>query len=60
MTNKMLARYINSFKESRQDWIDILNNNPDSADAPKYIVEINAKIDLLRSFWNWREEGERP
>lgn len=60
MSNRMLARYINTFKDTRQEWIDILVKNPDSHDAPRYIMSINAKIELLRTLWNFNEEGKMP
>lgn len=58
MTNRMLNRYIRSFKDARQGWIDILVKNPDSRDAPANILAINTKIEFLRSVWNWSEDGE--
>lgn len=58
MKNKQLAQHIENFKGIRQDWIDILVKNPDRTDAPKYIMEINAKINLLQILWNWSDESE--
>lgn len=60
MTNNQLARHIKNFKRIRQQWIDALVENPNNTAAPKYIMEINAKIDLLQTLWNWSEEGEIP
>lgn len=60
MDNKQIARLINAFKESRRGWIDMLVENPDADNAPKHIVSINAKIELLRTLWNFNAEGEMP
>lgn len=60
MTNKQITRYIEAFKESRREWVDILVRNHDHTNAASTIVIINAKIELLRSMWNWNEEGEMP
>lgn len=60
MSNKMLARFIKTFQESRQEWIDTLVKNPDATDAAQHVVAINSKIELLRGLWNWSEEGEMP
>lgn len=60
MSNKMLTRYINTFKQTRQDWIDILNKNPDHSTAAHHILTLNAQITLLRVLWNFNEEGEMP
>ena len=57
MTNKMLARYIESFKATRSVWLDILVENPDSTAAAQHIVSINSKIELMRSLWNWSDES---
>lgn len=58
MTNKMINRYIKGFVESRQNWIDVLIQNPSSTQAPEMILAINHKIELLRTFWNWSDESE--
>lgn len=55
MTNRQIARYIKAFKRTRQEWIDILIKSPDG-NAAATIVTINAKIELLRSMWNWNDE----
>lgn len=60
MTNKQIARFIESFKEVRQEWIDILVKNPDRSSAAQNIISVNAKIELLRTMWNFSEEGEMP
>lgn len=56
----MLARYIEEFKRIRQEWIELLVNNPNYTLAAQHIVSVNAKIELLRSLWNFAQEGEMP
>lgn len=58
MSNRQLARLIKNFKEIRQEWIDILVANPESQDAPRYILSINSKIELLQTFWTFDDDEE--
>lgn len=57
MSNKQIARYINSFKGVRANWIQELVKNPDDTEAAEFVVKINAKISLLRTLWNLADEG---
>lgn len=58
MTNRQIARHIRAFKQVRQQWIDILVDNPNQTDAPRHIVDINAKIELLTTLWNWASDED--
>ncbi len=43
-------RHIQTLREYRKGWLDILNkDNPDSLDAAQHVVSINAQIGLLNS-----------
>lgn len=57
MDNKMIARYVRAFQVTRKDWIDALVKNPGHPSAPRYIMSINSKIELLTSMWNWSDES---
>lgn len=40
--------HVKEFERSRQEWLDILVKNPDNTSAAQMIVQINAKLDLIR------------
>lgn len=60
MNNKQVGRHIKELKRLRQEWIDILVKSPDGNLACNHILSINAKIELLRAFWNFNEEEDMP
>lgn len=57
MTNKQINRYLKSFSQTRRQWVDTLNTNPAHDTACQAILAINAKMELLRGFWDWNDES---
>lgn len=57
MTNRQIARNVRDWQAVRQQWLDILVDNPRNSNAASQIITINAKIELLQSFWNWSDES---
>lgn len=56
MNRQQFQRQIKTFEGIRQDWIDILVANPSRTDAPKHIVDINAKIEVLTTLMMFQPE----
>lgn len=56
MKNYQVNSFLKEFDGSRQQWIDILVNNPGNSDAAYHIISINSKMELIRAFWNWNDE----
>jgi hypothetical protein len=53
MNNKQISRYIKSFREARDGWLDILHGNPDSVQAAQHVFSINSKIEFLKTLYNY-------
>lgn len=57
MGNRQINTHLRAFDKVRRDWIMILSENPGHSEAAHYIISINAKMELLRNFWNWNDES---
>lgn len=60
MNNRQINQHIRAFSESRDQWIAILAQQPESISAAQHILAINSKIELLRTMWNWADESVEP
>lgn len=55
MNNEQIAEHVKEFQDIRGELIDRLVRNPAHRRAAHDIISINAKIELLISFWNWSD-----
>lgn len=57
MNNKQINQLLREFDRNRREWIDVLKDNPGHSTAAQQVIHINAKMELLRTLWNWSDES---
>lgn len=55
MNNKEINRHLRAYEATRQEWINILVNDPGRSQAAEYVIKINATMEFLRGLWNWSD-----
>jgi hypothetical protein len=55
MGNRQIAQLVREFRKIREPWMESAGR--DSLEAAQHVVSINAKIELLLTFWNWTDES---